>query len=90
MSDTNNTFPCLIDAINALHIAKSQLAMTAELFGHDLEGGKYPTLMGAETRIGVWYTLKQIGDIMEKTVATFEAQKILCAVPGDAGAGVSV
>jgi hypothetical protein len=65
-------FPSMADAVGALNIAALKLATLAELFGHDVETGGYPTLQSAESRQGVFFSLKDVTDVIHKACSTFE------------------
>ena len=74
MSDIYDTddFAATQDALNNLNFMARQLELLAELFGHGVEEGGYPTLVSENSRHGMFLTLQNAAKVIEKSAAILD------------------
>lgn len=69
--DTDD-FAAAQDALNNLNFMARQLELVAELFGHGVEEGGYPTLVSENSRHGVFLTLQNAAKVIEKSAGILD------------------
>lgn len=69
MSNDHNTddFAATQDALNNLNFMARHLELLAELFGHGVEEGGYPTLVSENSRHGMFLSLQNAAKVIEKS-----------------------
>lgn len=64
--DTDD-FAAAQDALNNLNFMARHLELLAELFGHGVKEGGYPTLVSENSRHGMFLTLQNAARVIEKS-----------------------
>lgn len=84
---SNIDFTKFNDARDELNFAALNIAMLAELFGHDVEKGGYPTLVGEKSRLGMFFALKKAAESIHQAIDTISESIKTQVVIGSDGEG---
>ena len=74
MSSTDNTPAGLTDAVDKIKLATGKLAAINELFGIDWETCKYPVLQSPEARLGVFFSIQESIDSLNKAAEILDSR----------------